>query len=583
MADFGSMFGGMATGFKSGSEIAQRNEEIQIQRGMKQHAQRKAQLEYQLKLGEMIGEALQEPDQTLRGATLDSIFKSVETETGRKVNPVVQRLLKSNPEQAQEILGAARESGMTIGDIFTMSGDPLSTAGGLIAFGKAARERRSRAPIPGVPGSPQGREAPAPAEGEPAPATGTGDQTLDRQATALRQRITALENHRNSIIENGQTNPQVIKGVDDELNRLRGTLDRITIDPRLEAQKEGRQPITKDELDEARTSARRAGVNPAAVLRMFTPGMTRQQLNDRLDMLGRGNDQPAAAPLPGPGTSAPAPAPAAVPAPQPAAPATRAPAAPAPIPITPEEKLTEKERIERRAKPLPEALARDSGMKTWGEWEDSGRRVPSTAEAGRIAEENRQRAAQSAKLHEGIRGEADAARAQLEQLHKLSVLVEKAGPTGRFVAPIREALANVAQVFGVKIDPRMDDLQSLKSTNLELATASLRNFSGPDSDKDVMRAMETNPGQLRTREANRFMIAMNAAEAASKVEKAAEAARWISQFGDLSRKDPAGNTFEEGWKKYVNGKEPTYVRAAKLLGFDPEQAKAGKLVPLGRQ
>ena len=475
------------------------------------------ELAYQQKIRDLLEDAYDRfsgpDDKPELNATLQSIFRSIEQESGgRKVNPVVQKYL-TNPEKAKELLDFTRESGITLGELFTMTGDPLSTASALVAFGKARQRQRFAAALPGAEG----------AEAAPPPAAAVEPTTDNPDVARMQARLKFLEASRARAVASApdpQSRTAALASLDTEMKQIREDLSRLGPQRTLAIEAEGRQPIGDKEVEDARREATaRGGVSATVAGRMFYPGMPRSQFMERRALIS-GGEAPAQA----------------TPAPAAAQPTT----VPALLPEQREEQARQAQ--QRRERELIETRSREqvneAVLKKWEEGADSRRRLRTIRDS-------------------------------------LESLVTQAGPTGEFIAPIRQGFNNAAQLLGIENPTKLNEFQLLDLLNKNLATESLRDFSGPDSDRDVLRAIELNPGIRNTRTANMVLLAIAKAEDNYQQDRLLNARRWITQYGSLSNNDPVTRkNFHETWESFMAKEKGVGTTLAKKLGLKlPKKAR----------
>ena len=235
--------------------------------------------------------------------------------------------------------------------------------------------------------------------------------------------------------------------------------------------------------------------------------------------------------------------------------------------LTPTETTAAKEREQRRAKEIPTGSLTPEmskrGIRTYGQAEDAGLTPMSAGEQATTRARATEAEQRASKELEGYRKVGDEARSKRSQLELLETIYRKVGPTGAIVGPLREGVLNALQVFGVD-SKTLAGIQTMDSASVQLMRATLKDFSGNDSDRDVMTAMRGSPSVLRTPAANQAILALATSQARLQELRAANANKWTSQFGSLAAKDPdTGLTFAEAWGDHTKSTSPIITPAMK--------------------
>lgn len=535
-------FGGFASGMQSGITLSQAAEERELKKQQAAQAQKVKALTFLKDFRGLLEEAAQIEDSKRRGTALTDLFAGYQQKFGQEVGPETMKWITQNPEQFKQVLDLTAGEGMRLDQIFPLLGDPMLRGTVTLALDKAERGRKGAAALAGGDGSPKGENT-QPTVGNSAdsqtggsPLTGP-TPALEAQAQALEQQIAGLGQRISVVARAGNT--QGVAILEQQRKALQDRLAAIREKPALDAAGEDRKPVPVEELRAA------IEANPG-IRTQLRPGITRGEFS-RLT-------QPAAPALPSnPQTGGSG--------------GLRSPA----------EVDAEKQTTERRSRRLDPnemtAQMRAAGITTQGQLEDAvaaGKvRMPTNVD---LAEE-RAVAAEGAraafKRLEEITKKGDEARGKRPQLEIIGALYDRVGPTGALVGPLRQSIGNALQLFGVQKD-ELAGIQTMDAATLRLASAMLKDYSGNDSDRDVLNAIESNPNIRKTKEANRALLAIATSEAERAERKAVDARRWTAQFGAISRKDPeTGLAFEEAWDKHNKSLAPIIDEAMrKRMGLN---------------
>lgn len=530
-----------------------RTQRMQMEEERNRKAQEKQQrLHNRIKeWGTTLYEAMLIDDDATKNMTIDAISAEYKQMTGKDMSKPFVNWLRKNPEDAMTVLENVSKGGMSPAVFFDLADNPLMLSQGMIAMNKAKREREARtqrgtggdaATAPSAPltsssseaSEPQQLSGPGFEESQPQPASGgmpTGGAAPARQTVRgsilseaigeIRQKITQRKAQIDKLASLGRPEAE-IKPMRDALTTLEERLHQIEVGPALKgaetAATEAEKPISHEEyqrgVDQLASQGRRDLANRLRV------GMNRRSFNSVMGMAGGGAEEPTE-----PTEAAPQPAQ----APQPSAALAPAPKAPTGVMTS-----TERKEVETRTKEQIEGTERVAS-KQYEEYSKAG----------------------------------EEARKKDNAYLTLSNALKQAGPTGQFVGPTRQLFFNVAQMFGVQADA-LKHIQTAEQATLWLATQVLRDFSGPDSDKDFLRALEQNPGLRKVQGANQLLIALAMQENHRTKERAANANKWVGQYHSLAAKDERGRNFNQFWEEHTRTAHP-YLTTQMLerVGINP--------------
>ena len=511
---------------------------------------RKAELEYQGKIRDLLTDALNidvtsgdeetiQFNKNLKNATLNSIFKSVEQQVGKKVSPLAQSILKGDTKLAKAVLDAAAEQGMTMSDLFALTGDPLATAEAMTAFHRQRRERAGREAAAGdttpAPAAPAAPVAPvAPEGGAPNP--------LQGRVAAIDAQIATIKNQRGAAIKNID-NPAVLsaitKGYDEALARLEGEKEKITTGRSLEIERENRQPISEQAAQDLRDVLAARG--HGNLVNAVSAGMPKSQADAVRATSDRLNARQTPQPAPGPGRAVP-PGPAA-----PVPPLQPGPPTPQPQPLTSQQKLEARLAAETDA-----------------------------AKRRKIAEEF---IGASYKDLAEINAAGTAAQNALDTIAPVAGAAEKVGATGPWVTPIRNVLNNTANVFGVANPAGQSNLQLISAFNARLAVTMTQMMKGQQSDKELALALASNAGGNNTEKGLAVMLYVTQEMAKKALEHSIQARAWAARYGTIDSTDDKGRTFTDMWnatmQDYQKRNGTLAERTAKAFNVDNKKLLKG--------
>lgn len=493
--------------------------------------------------GETLYNAMMIDDEAVKNTTIDAINAEYEQLAGKPMGKPFVNWLKKSPEDAMSVLENAARSGVSPMAFFELADNPLMLSQGLIAMNKAKMARGARPlrgsgePTSATPSLVEGPEqlggpgmgeegakpasAAMPSIGE-TPGTATAGVLANKQVE-IRQNIARLRTQINGLARLDRPEPE-IKPLRDQLTELTKQLTELETGPAMAGEKKSAElavsPISKEEYDSAvQTLADRGRRDLANRLRV---GMNRQSFDAVMSQAGGG--QAAAPQRSGEGF-----APAQVEQPG-AAPKTGDVMTPA------------------------EQKARDIRTK---EQIEGAERVAS-------------------KQYEEYVKAGEFARQKDNAYMTLRDSLRRAGPTGAFVGPLRQIFFNVAQALGAN-PAALDHIQTAEAASLWLATQILRDFSGPDSDNDFLRAYAQNPSIRKTPAANDLLIALAMQENYRQRLRAAGANKWVGLYQSLLGKDETGRTFNEAWDAHAEKNAP-YLTIGMLqkAGINPNKVWKAK-------
>ncbi len=239
--------------------------------------------------------------------------------------------------------------------------------------------------------------------------------------------------------------------------------------------------------------------------------------------------------------------------------------------------------IRRRAEATPPEIARETGALTRGELET---RRPPLATPGEL--EAQKEAAQQVEREAGgvrktIREQAEGARAAIPRYQRVAALLETAGRTGAVIGPLRQGIGQALQLVlpdtAVNRLMKLSDVELLAQANTELAIAGLKDVGGNDTERELLTLMQTKPGLLRTKQANRFATRWALAGYEQSLYRDQLADQWLEarraegKRPSLAARDAGGMTFNQRWDRYL-ANHPLYARVARDLGLDPVEFSA---------
>lgn len=544
--DANSFAGGFAGGALKGIELGQQQEALEIKQKQAAQSARMKGLEFLKDFRPMLEQAVTIEDPKTRSSTLNDLFAGYAASFGQQVDPEAQKWVTKNPEQAAELLRRTADEGMRIDQIFPLLGNPMLRAATLLAFDKGNKARAAQGALAGDAPPAQG-QSPA-AEGG-SPLTGP-TAPLEAQAQQIEAAVKGLDARIKVVAAAGNT--QGVAVLEQQRAKLLDRLSAIREKPALEEAGEQRKPLAAAEAQGLRDDLARAGRRDLAG-RVMT-GMPRSAADALRTQLGGGAGESGTQPMGG---------------------ESRAPS------LTSEEQFAAKQDTERRAKVIPAEERTPEmvkkGITTYGAAEDAGVKLMdatdrATARARAVESEQ-----SASKAFEGLQKAAGEARQKRSQLELISALYRRVGPTGAIVGPVRESLMNAAQLLGATPDS-LSGIQTMDAAAIQLVRATLKDFSGNDSDRDVLTAMRGSPNLLKTRDANQAMLALSLSELQRQEDKAANAARWRGQFGSLAAKDPdTGKTFDEAWNEASKATAPIITPALRArLGLKATRRKEAR-------
>lgn len=527
------------------------------------------------KVGERLTEAFLEPDEGIRNTVVDALIAEVEQLRGKPVSKSFTNWMRKNPDDAGAVLESASQRGMSPAQLFEIGDDPLLLSQGLLALGRAKREREARKLRSDGGGA--AVTPPGPSSAAPAGPTPAGDEPLSTELSTIETRMSALNKRISGLASMGR-NEAEIKPLRDEYNSLDEARRKMrTAGPIAAVEESSRlsvRPVDRADLQHGVQAAQRAG-RPDIAMR-FVPGMRREAYDALLNKLGVNTTQPQDT------TAAPVGSVAATPLPtQPAATTPQGSLTPV---QTQSDELLERENIQRRTKPLSDEILRDPqvsrlGLKTVGEFEDA-------AAAGKVRLEDvgalaRRRTlgsetAKAAVEHlEGIKKDGDSARAQSRFLDVLAGAAEKAGPRGPWLTPLRQSANSLAQLVGIKNPTGMSNLQLMEAITPKLAVLLSQQMKGSQSDREFLAALATAPSTLNSEQG--FAMLIYTARQINDITKEydIQARKWAAENGALDAKNVNGRTFQEVWDDSLATFEKTngtlQERVSRAFGKSPKE------------
>lgn len=523
-----------SSGFQVGAEINRKRDER-----TEQNRQRiAARLE---KFGQQMTEAFLENNETARNTIIDSFAQDFQQTYGRKANANFISFLKKNPDDAGAMLQEIGKSGVSPSVFFELEKDPLLLGQAVLAMGKAKREREARTERGSGGEAPQSTSAPfvsAPAAvARPAPAVSTTPVTATGTAGKRPAQAPA------------PTDTESPSGFDEE-----AAASAPTVAPAPTPVQAAAPTVTSDSISRNVVEIRqRIARNTAKINNLASMGRPEAEIKpfrdemmaDRKSLLDletsssmKQRDEQAVLEV---------------------------------RPITGDEYTKAKDQLiaqGRRdlANRLRVGMNRRSFESVMKEGGVSGAAAgPATGvQSTEEEEEKKKRMVEqiegtervASKNYEKFIQEGEDARKRDNAYLAIRTMLNTAGPTGKFQGPIRDFFLNVASMFGAKPEA-LPAIQTIEAHVSWLASQVLRDFSGPDSDKDVLRAIAMQPSITKTRGANELLIDLAMQENHRMKVRAANANKWVGQYRSLAGKDELGQNFNQWWGDYASRSLPT--------------------------
>ena len=566
---------------RANRELDIKEKELDIRNQERRSLQSTRDREFYQKLTDQLTEAMLEPDAAIRQTAVDALLQGAEAIRGKPISKQFKSWIVKQPEQALSVLNNIQERGVDPRVFLQVGDDPMLFAHGLLALGRANRERQARglrgdgggdaqpsdapAQTPGGSGlSLEGVKQEAPFGKQNLPVTPNTvqptSQPMDEYSQGIQMQITALERRINGLAGMGRPEPEIAP-LRQELMDLRRELRAPQSAARTEGAKIGVQPVSTDDIQRGIQAAQRSGQPDLA--NRFVPGMRREAYDALMQKLG--TTQPVASTPNAPTATMASP--------------TGAPGAQSPAPLgrgiglipTKDEEQRTEARIRRQETQLPTDMLRDpnlKGVRTFGQLE-SGNGQPSTAA---------QLARQSTLASEGAKAtvmdletakkDGMAARTQQRYLDLLAGAAEKAGARGPWLTPMRETLNNFANILGIRDPWGQSKLQLMQAVTPKLAVLLTQQMKGQQSDREFLAALSTAPSVLNTEKG--FAMLVYTAREVNKMTLAHDLAarQWAAKYGALDTPNAQGKSFQEDWDEglinfeRVNGSLQERVAAA---------------------
>lgn len=557
--------------------------------------------EFYGKLTDQLSEAMLEPDASIRKTAIEALFRGAEQVRGKPISKEFQSWIVKQPDQALQVLDGIQKSGVDPQVFLQISDDPMLFAHGLLALGKANKERQTR----GYRGD--GGDASQPAAGAPtgqtpggsgldlggvkqsqpfgaAPSPGAGSQVATPEASAapqgdeytqgLNMQVQALQKRINGLANLG-SDEKNIAPLRQEMSTLQAELRAPGLAARTETAKLGVQPVTTEDIQRGVAAAQRAGQPDLAP--RFVPGMRREAYDALMAKLGTTQSTPAGG---APTSTAASPmqaGPEQLSGP-PEVPAVGA-RGPGLVP-TKEEELATQERIKREQSPLSTDLLRDPnvggrGLRTTGAFEASGATPSSAASLARSSTLATKGAESTVLDFETVKKDGMSARMQQRYLDLLGGAAEHAGPRGPWLTPIRDTLNSFANLLGIEDPGSQSKLQLMNAVTPKLAVLLTQQMKGQQSDREFLAALSTAPSSSNTEKG--FAVLVYTAREINKITLAADlsARQWVGKYGSLDTPNAQGKAFQEDFDEALLNFERTngnlQERVARAFKVKPSQ------------
>lgn len=128
----------------------------------------------------------------------------------------------------------------------------------------------------------------------------------------------------------------------------------------------------------------------------------------------------------------------------------------------------------------------------------------------------------------------------------------KVGPTGPIVTPVKEALYNIANVFGIKTE-KQTALQVLDAITPRLAVQLTSQMKGSQSDREFLAGVQSAANKNQTNQAFAMVAYFTRELADMAIEKEIQARRWTADASHpgLNIPDKYGKTFQDRYDEIV--------------------------------
>lgn len=583
--------GGFTEGLSGGLQLGTQFESIADKRLARQIQLKKFEQEQADRLSKLsdtlearLVEATNEQDPNIRSAYVDTIFKTAEEQTGKKVGPVIRKFFK-DPAQAKELMKAATDNGMSLMDVLEIQSNPWLLMPALGAMGRAKRQQQERN-ILGTTTSTL----------EPSQTAAAGPDAA--MIAALQGRIADRKTGIANAVKAGAS-PEGLKALQAALQKDEDRLYDLTKTHGSAEINEAAKPISAEQYEKIANAfpelakhriiypGMRYGDYLLAAKNALAPTGTSPTSGGQIlaaEAASRRVVSPIGSPFGGPlGASIPT-SPLSSTAPNPAQPIVR-PLTPAPvITATPlaqsgdttttgpgalgeKEKIQFRQQAQFRQQSLPESLTRETGMTNYGQLTDAiaagNVRPMSPVELARREQASRNIEHAYGKKFDDYQAKGELARIDRNYTEAMLAILDRAGTTGPWIAPVRTGINNLVQsLTGGLINPEgMTDMQLMNAFSTKMAIQDLQKVSGNDSDRDFTRALTSNPNVLNTPQANvAYLIYRNQLNKLDE-HRAQMAQRWVDQFGSLSQTDPKNHnkSFDQVWMDWRSKPENSAV------------------------
>lgn len=177
------------------------------------------------------------------------------------------------------------------------------------------------------------------------------------------------------------------------------------------------------------------------------------------------------------------------------------------------------------------------------------------------------------------------ARQMLPRLEIATAAALKGGVTGPMVTPVREALYNVGNLFGIKTQGQTA-LQVMNSLTPAFAVQLTSQMKGQQSDREFIAGVNSSANTGQTNQAYAITAYFGRELAKMAIEREVQARRWTADTSHpgLNIPDKYGRTFQDVYdaslQKYYDDNGTIGERASRAFGINYKDVLNGKITPI---